>query len=151
MYNEQGIRDFIVEAKRAAYAGYGSQGKPSRTKSIDLPYEKGNFKYLDSYLGGNRFIGEEVVWYNDEPVWGMNYFGTLLAEPFQGFGEFLRSALRLVTPDAPYRGPRYITKDGLEYFCSWEGDISSFEGHEEIRRDGKPVFRLVFHGGKIHD
>ncbi|NLU51326.1 MAG: XRE family transcriptional regulator [Clostridiaceae bacterium] len=151
MYNEQRFRDFIVEAKRATYAGYGKETESSRIKSRDLPYEKGDLKYLDSYLGESQFIGEEVVWYNDEPIWGMNYYGTLIDEPFEGFGDFLKSALRLVTPEAPYRGPKYFCKDEMEYICSWEGDITFFEGREEIRFKGKPVYRLVFHGGKIRE
>jgi hypothetical protein len=151
MYSDTELRNFISEAKKATYAGHGAEIKPSRLKSKDLPYEKGKFKYLDSYAGELHFIGEEVVWYNDEPVWGMNYYGTLLDKAPQEFGEFLRTALRLVTPNAPYRGPDYYRERELEFICSWQGELSFFTGQEEILISGKPIYKLVFHGGKLQN
>ncbi|MBU4034473.1 MAG: hypothetical protein KKG34_06700, partial [Proteobacteria bacterium] len=35
---------------------------------------------------------EEAVWYEQTPVWGMNYYGRMLVEKIPpGFGEFLKS------------------------------------------------------------
>lgn len=36
----------------------------------------------DSYLGGECFVGEEVVWLHDIPVWSMNYVGRVIGENF---------------------------------------------------------------------
>ena len=33
------------------------------------------FTYLDSYFGGECFVGEEVVWLHGNPVWSVNYVG----------------------------------------------------------------------------
>lgn len=148
--NENALIEFLVEAKRSTYAGHGILTKPSRNNSKDLPYERGAFKYLDSYIGDLHFIGEEVVWYEDKPVWGMNYYGTLLSDNIpKEFGEFLKAALRLVSEDAPYRGPHNYREGELEFICTWQGTLEFFNGEEEIRYQGQTIYRLAFHGGKL--
>ena len=47
----------------------------SPQKYRDLEYVKDDYKYIDTYLGGENFIGEEAVFYLDKPIWGMNYYG----------------------------------------------------------------------------
>lgn len=151
MYTEPELKAFLVRAKRATYAGHGAQAQSSRDKSRDLPYEEGDFKYLDSYIGELHFIGEEVVWYRGQPVWGMNYYGTLLEDVPQEFGEFLKSALRQVTSEAPFRGPSNYEEGDFNFVCRWNGGLSFFTGEEEIYYQGTQVYRLVFHGGKLEN
>ncbi|HMM32887.1 MAG TPA: DUF5680 domain-containing protein [Clostridia bacterium] len=93
-------------------------------------YEKGAFSYLDTYLGGERFAGEEAVWENGVPVWAMNYVGRVLDERFSG--GFLREALLLVPQELPSRGPALHKNGDFTYTCRTEGDFSWFEGQEEI-------------------
>ncbi len=108
--------EFLVEAKQKTYAGEGPHAPSSRPASIDLPYRRGDYFYLDSYLGGLRFAGEEAVWYKNQAVWGMNYYGWMLVETVpDGFGEFLKQALLKVTPEAPYRGPATYHEGDFEY------------------------------------
>ena len=71
------LKDFIVRAKAATYVGDGKPAESSREGSIDLVFNKGDFSYLDSYFGGSDFVGEEVVYYQNVPVWGMNYYGSI--------------------------------------------------------------------------
>ncbi len=149
MMTEQALREFVVEAKRATYAGCGNKAVPSRLKSKDLPYEKGPFKYLDSYVGDLHFAGEEIVWYQEDPVWGMNYYGTLFDDAPEAFGAFLKEALRRVEPEAPYRGPRSYQQGELEFRCCWQGELSFFQGEEEIYYRGKLLYKLLFHGGRL--
>jgi hypothetical protein len=33
---------------------------------------------MDSYFGGTDFIGQEVVYFEGEPCWAMNYYGYIL-------------------------------------------------------------------------
>ena len=80
------LEKFIVRAKAATYVGSGAYSLSHRPASHDLEFHEGPFAYLDSYFGGSDFIGEEVVYYNEQPVWAMNYYG------------------RLVEPAAHYRG-----------------------------------------------
>jgi len=142
--------DFILAAKKAAYAGDGSHSPPSRLASVDLPFQQGDYSYLDSYLGGYAFVGEEVVWFQGKPVWGMNYYGTMtVPETPTGFNTFLKEALRHVPVEAPYRGPHQFQEGKFIYNCRWKGSLTFFEGEEIIFREKKPIYRLYFHGGSI--
>ena len=77
-YSLQQLNQFIVKAKAATYVGSGEEIKPCRTGSHDLKFEEAPFTYLDSYFGGADLIGEEVVYYQGEPVWAMNYYGRII-------------------------------------------------------------------------
>jgi len=96
------------------------------------------------------FIGEEVVFENQKPIWGMNYYGKMLVdEVLPGFSKCLKSSLKAVPVENPFRGPALFEQDGFVYKCSWQGDISEFNGNEAIYFDGIEIYRLSFHGGYI--
>ena len=78
MIEHDALHTFILAAKAATYVGDGQTVKSCRQKSHDLAYSKGAYEYLDSYFGGEDFIGEEVVYHQNEPVWAMNYYGSVL-------------------------------------------------------------------------
>ena len=70
------IIPFLISAKKSTYAGSAEeQAKSTRPKSHDLIYENGHYQYIDTYLGGERFLGEEAVFVDGNPVWAMNYNG----------------------------------------------------------------------------
>ena len=100
---EKRIVEFLVRAKRATYAGKGAETTPSRTGSHDLVWREGDLMYYDTYLGGERFAGEEALWVSDAPYWSMNYAGRVTGSPFSG--DFLKEALLRVPGEAPFRGP----------------------------------------------
>jgi hypothetical protein len=142
---------FLLRAKRATYAG-GDLGQvaPSRPASHDLAYREGSYAYLDTYLGGYAFIGEEAVWQDETPVWGMNYYGTMtVAEIPDGFSEFLKFSLRQAPAEAPYRGPASFVDGRYSYACRWEGSLEMVRGDEQIFLDGEEIYRLYFHGGRV--
>ena len=62
--------------------------------------------------------------------YAMNYFGRALGQQFSG--DFLKEALRHASPDMPYRGPEYYQSGEYTYKGSVAGDISWFQGYEEI-------------------
>lgn len=142
---------FLLRAKKSTYAaGDAAAALSSRTASHDLAYSEGEWSYLDTYLGGFAFIGEEAVWKAGTPVWGMNYYGTMtVAEIPAGFGDFLKHALREVSENAPYRGPALFEEGRYRYECRWQGELACFSGDESISLDGQPVYLLNFHGGTI--
>jgi hypothetical protein len=141
---------FLIEAKCSTYAGNGQHGPPWRPESKDLPYRRGDYLYIDTYLGGIDFIGEEAAWVLEEPVWGMNYYGCMLVENIpDGFGEFLKEALLRVSAEAPYRGPAHYSAGRFEYRCEWQGDLECFGGGERILWEGQEIYRLFFHGGRV--
>jgi hypothetical protein len=146
------LNDFIVKAKAATYVGSGRESASCRPGSHDLQFRDGPFLYLDSYFGGANFIGEEVVYFEDKPVWAMNYYGRILVpEKITGTetGQVIKKSLSLL-----YRENRFLGgfeyADGRDvYFDTNEGDVTSFTGKEWIERDGVCVYELVYHGGSI--
>lgn len=142
---------FLLRAKKNTYAaGDGGKVASSRPASHDLAYQEDEWAYLDTYLGGFAFLGEEAVWHNGTPVWGMNYYGAMtVAEVPEGFPAFLKHALLQVPPEAPYRGPADFAEGKFAYTCRWVGVLAGFKGEETIALDGQVVYRLDFHGGEI--
>ena len=74
---------FLIKAKKATYAGKGAEAPSSRIKSHDLIYREDEFLYYDTYLGGEKFAGEETLWTAEKPYWSMNYIGPCDRRKFQ--------------------------------------------------------------------
>ena len=75
------LADFLNEANKSTYANKDApKASSSRLGSEDYHFEKDGLIYHDTYFGGRDFIGEEVVYKNNEPVWGLNYYGYILSE-----------------------------------------------------------------------
>jgi len=145
MSNE--IIKFLIKAKKATYAGEGAEIAPSRPNSHDLMYEENDLKYIDTYLGGLQFAGEEALWRSDMPLWTMNYLGRVLSDEFPA--HFHKEALLLVPEDMPYRGPAKYKKGDYTYTCTVDGDFKWFTGYEEIHDKDIKVYECHFHGGII--
>jgi hypothetical protein len=143
---------FLLRAKKATYASGVAPSQTSRPSSHDLQYNEGPCLYIDTYLGGIQFIGEEAVWKDNVNIWGMNYYGKLLVEQApEGFNQFLRSAMLQVPAEAPFRGPVEFASGDFIYLCSSEGALDFFNGQEDIYYLGEHVYRLLFHGGEIEN
>ena len=138
---------FLIRAKQATYAGKGAETASSRVKSHDLAYREGEYMYYDTYLGGEKFAGEEALWVADIPYWSMNYAGRVTGGCFSGY--FLKEALLHVPEDEPYRGPREYTNGDYSYHCETEGSFDWFQGRESIDYQGKQIYECYFHGGLI--
>jgi len=80
-------------------------------------YAENEYKYYDTYLGGEKFTGEEAIWFYDNPVWCMNYTGRVIGSNFNS--RFLKEVLLQVTENFPYRGPKVYTKG--DYHCKVDG------------------------------
>ncbi len=138
---------FLLRAKKQTYAGHGPEISPSRVASHDLKYQEGLWLYYDTYLGGERFPGEEAVWKQEVPEWCMNYTGRVLDEGFSG--DFLKEALSHVSCEMPYRGPAIYQNGEYCYHCRAEGTFAWYQGCEEIYYRGKRIYECFFHGGIV--
>ena len=70
------MEDFLIEAKKQTYANETiEKAKSTRQNSKDYEYKKDNMVYHDTYFGGTNFIGEEVVYIDNQTYWAMNYYG----------------------------------------------------------------------------
>jgi len=144
---DKNIAKFLVRAKKATFAGDGTKMEPSRPNSKDLQYVEGTLTYIDTYLGGDNFSGQEALWKNNTPFWSMNYIGRSLSDNFSI--EFLTEALLLVPEEYPYRGPLQYAHGEHSYRCTIDGDFHWFSGREEIFYKDTKVYELVFHGGYV--
>lgn len=138
---------FLIRAKQNTYAGKGHEVKAFRPVSHDFRYEENGYVYYDTYLGGEKFAGEEAVWQHGSPVWSMNYVGRVIGEDFSG--DFLKEALCHVPEEYPYRGPEMYTKGEYHYHCKVEGEFIWFQGYEEIFYRNEKIYECYFHGGEI--
>ena len=141
------IIDFLIRSKKATYAGKGGEITPSRPKSHDLQYIEGSLQYIDTYLGGAKFAGEEALWNDDVPFWAMNYVGRVIGDGFSG--DFLKEAMLHVSEECPFRGPQYYESGGYVYKCKINGDFHWFNGYEEISLNDNKIYECNFHGGDI--
>jgi hypothetical protein len=83
-----------------------------------------------------------------EIIWVMNYYGKASFEIEKVF-TFLRKTLGNVNTAMPFRGPRIFKEGEREYRNRVEGDIAGFKGTERILLNGREVYKLEYHGGKV--
>ncbi len=149
------LAQFLKEANKNTYANPAAKKAAStRPNSEDYHFERENLIYHDTYLGGRDFIGEEIVYQDQKPKWGMNYYGFILDDglPEKELVVFLRTALMQEYGGViPVRGPKEFSENGWTYELAVDGDLARFRGQEEIFRDGKAVYRLFLHGGFVQE
>ena len=142
------IIEFFLVAKKNTYAAANNKVDSCRMNSHDYRYQnKNGFTYLDSYLGGEYFVGEEVVWLHDIPVWSMNYVGRVIGENFSG--DFLKEVLMQVPANLPFCGPEIYTKGNYHYHCKVDSEFVWFQGYEVIFYMDEKIYECYFHGGTI--
>ena len=154
------IIEFLIKAKKNTYAnGKALRVESSRLGSKDYHYEDyiANKKacYHDTYFGGKRFIGEEVVYMDDKPVWAMNYNGYPLVESLseEMMDNALRPALMQVGIDnsvLPLRGPCEFINGEYRYSFEQSGTMENFRGLERIYKNNVLIYELHCSGGIIN-
>ena len=137
--------DFRLEANVNTYVAYMNETTATRLDSHDFTYSSGPYTYHDTYVGGEKFAGEEAIWLDGKIQYAMNYLGRVLDQQFSG--DFLKEALRKADKNMPYRGPEYFQSGEYTYKCSVTGDFSWFQGCEEIYCNNTRVYECYFHGG----
>lgn len=149
------LKEFLIKAKQQTYANENIEKKESSRKgSFDYEYSENGLTYHDTYFGGTKFMGCEVVYNEDEtPIWGMNYYGITLDESLseEAIDKALRPALMKVGNDdiLPLRGPKEFTNGDYKYTFEVNGTLDYFEGLETIVKGEKKVYQLKCHGGII--
>lgn len=144
---QQKIIAFRLEASVNTYAGFMNETESTRLDSHDYSYSRGDFAYHDTYVGGEKFAGQEAIWHQGKAAYAMNYLGRVLGQQFSG--DFLKEALRHADSRMPYRGPEYYQSGEYRYRCNVAGDFDWFQGYEEIFCGDDRVYECYFHGGTI--
>ena len=158
--DESILARFLIDAKKQTYANSNAKKiNSSRLGSHDYHYEEeveGELMtYHDTYFGGTKFMGEEVVYCGTNvPKWGMNYYGITMDEDLseEAVDKALRPALMKVGEDdtvLPLRGPSKFENEGYIYTFKSKGSLENFVGVEKIYKDGKLIYRLQCCGGII--
>jgi hypothetical protein len=146
------LHAFIIRAKAATYVGGGQHLLPYRLGSQDLQFFDGDWAYHDSYVGDSDFMGEEIIYYQRQVVWGMNYFGYIL-QPDQitsaQAGHVIKVSLTQMYQEGRFLGGCEHTVDEYRYVDTSVGNFQLFHGKEWIERDGQIVYELLYHGGLI--
>ena len=143
--------EFLIKAKTSTYAD-GIKYKVTSTKpnSIDYHYEEDNYIYHDSYFGIKEFYGEEIVYFDNSPIWYMEYKGGVLNdETTEIYAKVLKPALKNVDNKLPLRGPKEFIVDDYKYTFESSGTLDQFEGIERIYKKDKLVYELICHGGNM--
>lgn len=148
------LENFLIEAKKQTYANDSIEKiKSTRLNSNDYEYKKGNMLYHDTYFGGTRFIGEEVVYIDNKTYWAMNYHGVTFDETLGevAMDKALRPALMMVGKDniIPVRGPKEFNNGEYKYTFNVEGDLNYFNGTETIYKEDKKIYELKCSGGLV--
>jgi len=146
------LERFVVTAKTATYVGGGEKAESSRTGSHDLTFASGDWRYRDSYFGGTDFIGQEVVWLRDEPVWAMNYYGHIVEPDLIDAvraGKTIKAALSAMYREGRFLGGFEWTGPHGTYVDRSDGDVTHFHGVETISVGGRVAYRLDYSGGLV--
>lgn len=152
--------DFLVKAKKSTYANNTIEKvDSSRVGSSDYNYEEiinnKKYTYHDTYFGGTKFMGEEVVYCDsNKPIWGMNYYGITYDDTLgeEAIDNALRPALMKVGEDRniiPVRGATKFENNGYIYTFKTTGIIENFDGIEQIYKDNNLIYELHCSGGVI--
>ena len=153
--NSKEFLEFLVKAKKGTYANsVAPKVLSNRLKAKDYEFTDGHLTYHDTYFGGVKFMGEEVVYYNDNILWGMNYYGVTIDDSLteEVMDKVLRVALMKVGEDKeviPVRGPKEFVNEDYLYTFNVDGDMENFVGTEQIYKDKKLIYELKCHGGII--
>ncbi len=152
--------DFLIKAKKSTYANSTIEKvKPSRIGSSDYQYEEivnnKKYTYHDTYFGGIKFMGEEVVYCDsNKPVWGMNYYGVTIDDTLgeEAMDMALRPAIMKVGENKdviPVRGSSKFINNGYTYTFKVTGTIENFDGIEQIYKEDNLIYELHCSGGII--
>ncbi|MCX6731103.1 MAG: DUF5680 domain-containing protein [Candidatus Roizmanbacteria bacterium] len=149
--NLEELRAFLVDANRHTYAtGDESLNKKEIDKSTTITYQKEDWSFHDNFFGGEPYGGREVVFYKDQPLWIMVYYGSINNNVApETVYPTLQKALRAMPPESPFRGPLEVINGEYIYKNSWTGTLTKFSGEEIILKDGKEIYKAHYLGGLV--
>lgn len=156
-FTDDSFLHFLLQAKHHTYASQSADAAvtPLLPGSQQLEYRDGNFFYRDIYVGRvgmAYFVGQEIVYHQDQPLWSMSYAGGVTPtlsdrNEIRSIYAFLRMALRQVSIEHPYRGALLLRDTPYMYTNQSQGTRAEFWGHELITRDDLQVYQLHYSGG----
>jgi hypothetical protein len=148
--NLESLKEFLCNARRNTYAASSTPiDNPRLSASIQLEFQKGDYFYRDIYFSGDKgVVGQEIIYQNLKPVWGMNYIEFKIVEMNTNF--LKESLLKLFDKCRLGQVCEYEKRE-LKYQDKGEGNFEKFSGEEKIFSEGKNIYKLNYQGGLISD
>lgn len=150
--NNLELQKILVRAKSACYVGSGQSAPSSRQGSHDLTWTDGRWSYRDSYFGGSDFLGQETLWFDETPVWAMNYYGYILRDDLidsSRAGSTIKAALSAMYAQGRFLGGFEWTGEFGTYRDGSIGEVNHFQGREVILVNDEVAYALDYFGGII--
>lgn len=154
VYDQEKLYLFIAKALRKTYASLGVEEVSTNLDGFkELHFSEGKLTYKDSYTGFFKSRGFEVVKLQNTPIWMCSYGGGM-AKPQKllAFGTFtfLKKVFLADTQGfKTFRGPQIFSDKNWKYSYSQKGDVTEFQGYEEIHLNSELVFFHHIIGGEI--
>jgi len=129
--NLEGLKEFISEARANTYASNATfNDNPRLLGSLQLEFQKGDYFYRDIYFSEKKkFIGQEIVYKNNKPVWGMNYIGSYIDKNAE---KFLKDSLLRLSKKCRFGESCEFEKREFKYQDTGQGSMEEFSGQEYI-------------------
>ena len=142
------LKEFLCEARKNTYASDGNPvDNPRLLSSSQLEFQRGDYFYRDIYFSGDKnFIGQEIIYQDAKPIWGMNYIGDAIERREV---EFLKESLFKLAEKCRLGGSCEHKRREFKYQDSGQGDLREFSGREIIFSAGKKIYKLDYQGGMI--
>lgn len=148
--NLESLKEFLCEARRNTYAANAIHvDNPRLLASKQLESQKGDYVYRDIFFDGDKkFIGQEIIYYDSKPIWGMNYIGSTIGKLETSF---LKESLFKLAEKCRLGEVCEYEKREFKYQDQGQGSLEGFLGKEEIFSEGKNIYTLNYQGGIISD
>jgi len=148
--NLEDLKQFLCDARSNTYAA-DAMGidNPRLLGSTQLEFQKGDYIYRDIFFNGDkRFIGQEIIYQELKPIWGMNYIGTAVGKLETNF---LKESLFKLAKKCRLGQVCEYERREFKYLDQGQGNLENFSGQEEILLEGKNIYKLDYRGGLISD
>jgi len=148
--NLEDLKEFIKEARENTFASNSQPAdNPRLLGSVQREFQKREFFYRDIYFSGNKnFIGQEIVYISQAPVWAMNYLGNKIDKLQEAF---LKEALFRLANKCRLAENCEFEKREYKYENFGQGSLEDFSGLEKIAVSGKYIYKLEYRGGILSD
>jgi hypothetical protein len=146
--NIERLKEFLFEARKNTYAADAtSVDNPKLLASTQLEFQKGDFFYRDVYFSGDKkLIGQEIIYQDLKPIWGMSYMGDIVGKLEISF---LKESLFKLAEKCRIGQSCEYEKRELKYQDQGQGSIENFYGKELMFLQSKNVYKLDYQGGLI--
>jgi hypothetical protein len=145
------LTNFLLTANQKGYAGRkNGTWIEEKDHSTSINFQAEPWRSHDNYFGGQPYGGRMVVFYNDQPVWIMTYYGWTCGNlPAKTAYAALQNALLQMPANMPLRGPALYTEGAFCYTNTWSGELERFSGTETITHNGALEYQGSYLGGLV--